>query len=487
MKSAQVLAGYSLGGADLLRRAMGKKKPAEMAKQRDTFVEGARENGISDEKALEIFGLIEQFAGYGFNKSHSAVYALLAYHTGWLKTHYPTEFLTSLMTNDASSTAKLVAYINDARGRGIRVRGPDVNVSEKSFTHGPGEIRFGLSAVKGLGDGAIDAILEGRAGGPFASLVDFCERIDARRANRSALESLALAGAFDALHPDAAAETEPPSLTVLGRRRAWLQASLEIALARGQQTRADREVGQSSLFDMLGSAEPEVHEVAPMEFRPLSVPELLRHEKQLLGNYVSGHPLDAYRETVARQCDASITELEDGEHQRSFRLAAMVVSVRYSMPKKEGDGKRATLIVEDLTGQAEMMVSARRLPEVEELLGSDEPMVVSGLMRVDRDDDGNPDRRYFVDGLVRLDGLRAEGANQVVLNLTPEFLASEKNASRLRTILAEHPGDCRVVLRWEVAGTPVRAALPEDVRVAPVDACLQEVERLVGEPCVRLR
>jgi DNA polymerase-3 subunit alpha len=488
MKSAQVLAGYSLGGADLLRRAMGKKKPSEMEKQRSLFVEGARAHDISEEKALEIFLLIEQFAGYGFNKSHSAVYAILAYHTGWLKTHYPTQFLTALMTSDASSTAKLVAYINDARGRGISVRGPDVNLSAKSFTHGDREIRFGLSAVKGLGDGAIDAILEARADGPFVSLVDFCERIDARRANRSSLDGLTLAGAFDCLHPDAAMDPSPPSVPALGRRRAWLRASLDGALARGQKTRADREVGQSSLFDLFGGTEEPSTTLTPEAgWEPFSVPELLRYEKRLLGNYVSGHPLDAYRDTIERRCDATAMELEDAEQQRSFQLAAVIVSTRILLPRNDGDQRRATVVVEDLTGQIELNISAKRLPEIEPMLDSDAPVVLSGRARVDRDDDGELTRRFYLDEMRPLDALRAATSSQVVLQLTAEFVSTPRDVVRLRDVLDGHPGDCGVVLQWEIGAAQMRASLPMQVRIAPVAECIDAIERIVGSPCVRLR
>ena len=306
MQIAQRLAGYTLGGADLLRRAMGKKKPEEMAKQKSFFVEGAKAKGVAEKDAEGIFGLLEYFAGYGFNKSHSAAYALITYQTAWLKAHYPVELLCAILTSDKERIEKVVRTIADARAMGVTVLPPDVNESDTDFkvvyTHPAGgkpirradkvkdalgpQIRFGLGAVRGLGGAALEAVFEARQDGPFRDLFDLASRVDAKRVNKAVFEALVQCGAFDG------------SLAERDVSRARAFASIDIALERSRAASRDRAAGQTTLFGLFDAA-PAQATAAPtagdyVESPPWDRRELLVRERQALGFYVSGHPLERY-------------------------------------------------------------------------------------------------------------------------------------------------------------------------------------------------
>ncbi len=313
MQIAQALSGYSLGGADLLRRAMGKKKPEEMAKQKGTFVDGAKANGVDQTEAESIFGLLEFFAGYGFNKSHSAAYALITYQTAYLKAHYPVELLCGIMTSDKEKIEKVVRTIADARAMGVTVLPPDVNESDTDFkvvyTHPAGnkrltrfdkvrdntgpQVRFGLGAVRGLGASALETVFEARAaGGHFVDLFDLASRVDAKRVNKGVFEALVTCGAFDA------------TLVKQGVSRARAFASIDIALERSRSASRDREAGQTNLFglfdaapkttDGTGKASSAGAGTTYSHCPPWDRREMLVREKQSLGFYVSGHPLERY-------------------------------------------------------------------------------------------------------------------------------------------------------------------------------------------------
>ena len=307
MQIAQKLAGYTLGGADLLRRAMGKKKPEEMAKQKSAFVDGAKANGVEEADADRIFALLEYFAGYGFNKSHSAAYALITYQTAWLKAHYPVELLCAILTSDKDRIDKVVRTIADSRAMGVTVLPPDVNESDTDFkvvythprgdkklrrgtkgpqdTFGP-EIRFGLGAVRGLGGAALEAVFEARQSGPFRDLFDLAARVDAKRVNKAVFEALVQCGAFDL------------TLEERGVSRARAFASVDIALERSRAASRDRAAGQTTLFGLFDAA-PQHASSAPtagdyVECEPWDRRDLLVRERQALGFYVSGHPLERY-------------------------------------------------------------------------------------------------------------------------------------------------------------------------------------------------
>src|SRR5690606_4488947 len=278
MQIAQVLAGYSLGGADLLRRAMGKKKPEEMAKERIKFETGAAERGVDANLASSIFDLMEKFAEYGFNKSHSAAYALVSYQTAWLKAHYPAEFMAAVLSSDMDNTDKVVGFLDEARAMGLEVLPPDVNASAYMFEAKAADtIRYGLGAVKGVGRGACEAIVEAReGGGAFADLLDFCKRVDSTRLNKRALEALVNAGALDGL----------------GRNRASLMLQLPEVLKATEQLAREREAGQVSLFGG-GGEEPALRIELP-EAGEWPLLQRLQGERETLGHYLSGHPVDPY-------------------------------------------------------------------------------------------------------------------------------------------------------------------------------------------------
>jgi len=340
MQAAQVLAGFTLGSADLLRRAMGKKKPEEMAKQRDIFVKGcASLNKIPAGKANQIFDLLEKFAGYGFNKSHAAAYAIVSYQTAYLKANYPVEFFCAMMTNDMADTAKLSLYINEARFMGIEVLPPNVNESQVYFAPAPCSaaspkqssangspqpentslaIRFGLAAIKGVGEVAVQAILKARSeGGKFQTLSNMCERVDGRSVSRKVLEALIKCGACDGL----------------GQTRATLFAQIDRTMARAASIIGDRQRGQSSLFGALEDRSSRMPEAIT------SLPEwpdhdLLANEKELLGFYVTGHPLNPYAHILKSYALATTATLAQVQNRGLTRIGGLISAVQNGISKK---------------------------------------------------------------------------------------------------------------------------------------------------------
>jgi DNA polymerase III, alpha subunit len=295
---AQVLANYSLGGADLLRRAMGKKKPEEMQKQREIFLKGTGERGIDAALAGSIFDLMEKFAGYGFNKSHSAAYALVSYQTAYLKTYYPAEFMAAVLSSDMDNTDKVVPLIEECRRMGLTVRPPDVNAGTLKFSGQAGEVIYGLGAIKGLGEGPIGALVEARTtGGPFTDLFDFCSRIESGRVNRRALEALIRAGAFDAL----------------GESRWVLMHALDDAIGQADQEARNEAIGME---DMFGLGEPVASTDPYAEYRNVTrwtERDVLKGEKETLGLYLTGHPIDWYRDDLKGLGAKPIEALERGK------------------------------------------------------------------------------------------------------------------------------------------------------------------------------
>ncbi len=321
MEIARVLANYTLGEADILRRAMGKKIPEVMAAQRERFLAGAQKNGIDLTKANHIFDLMDKFAGYGFNKSHSAAYALISYQTAYLKAHYPVEYMAALLNSLLNNTDQVVKLINECREKGIAVLPPDVNVSDLDFTVVEGKIRFGLGAVKNVGEGAIETILAARAkDGPFRSIFDFCERVDPSKVNRRVLEHLIKCGAFDSIHAD----------------RARVLAGMDQALERAQARQRDRSAGQLSLFDLLRATpqkarEPEIlPDVPSWDSRTL-----LNYEKESLGFYISGHPLDHYENQIRALCTADTQRVRERQDGAKVILCGLLTITKELVTKKE--------------------------------------------------------------------------------------------------------------------------------------------------------
>jgi DNA polymerase III subunit alpha len=521
MQIARDMAGYSLGGADLLRRAMGKKKPEEMAKQKTVFVEGATAKGYSRRDAEKVFDLMEKFADYGFNKSHSAAYALIAYQTAYLKAHFPVEFVCASLSADKDKSEKVVRTVAEARAMGITVLPPDVNESEMDFTvvydpalatqvkrradrpvslrgklrdpAGP-RIRFGLGAIKGVGGAALEAILEARkpaegesAEQPFVDLFDFCARVDLRRVTRAVIEALVQSGAFDAVHERC------------GVTRAQAFAGIESAIERGKKIGADRESGQTNLFGLLGGGESSAQATShtsgvfpPIE--PWDTQELLAREKQALGFYVSGHPLDRYADELRRFCSATIETLGSLSDGTQVAVGGAVEGYRERTTK--AGARMAFFALEDPSARVEVIVRPRVLEQegVRELLQAGEPVVVTGVVQFERERNGGGassederiEAKVILQEVTRLAEAFTQRAKQVRVRVQVDRVDRGKLQS-LRDTLERHPGTCPVTLelrcaeRWAVS-------LPDTgLRVCPSDALLASLERLFGEKVCELR
>ena len=471
MKIAQVVARYTLGGADLLRRAMGKKNAEAMAEQRAVFYEGAAENGVSKEKAKEIFDLMEQFAAYGFNKSHSAAYALISYHTAYLKTHFPTEFMAAMITSEVSNTDKVLKYVNACRDMDIEVLTPDVNISMRHFTvPEDGKIVFGMAGVKNVGDEAIREIVDSRAeGGPYTSMLDLCERVNLRKVTKRVLENLIKAGAMDCF--------EVP--------RAALMDGLDRVVAMAQKRAKDRDSGQMSLMGMAGMEMPSFPGLglAPdgPEIEEWPDDEKLRLEKESLGFFLSSHPLLTYRQELKRMNLVSLPEAADYPNETEVRTAAIVTGVKEIITKK-GD-KMAFLEIEDLTGNGELTVFPRSWPEIKELIARDEPLLLVTKVS-DRDagetprEEGTPKRAKLIAEEVRvLSEALGENTLPVVFDL-PAPVVERGELDRLKNVLARHPGHTEVHVWLKTDGFACKLALGPQYKVSPSREFWKDVEAL---------
>jgi DNA polymerase-3 subunit alpha len=463
MQIASVLAGYSLGEADILRRAMGKKKKEAMEAEQQRFVERAGARGIAPPTARKVFELMAYFAGYGFNKSHSAAYALVAYHTAWLKTHHPVHFLAALLTTEKANTDKLVQYIGECREMGVAVLPPDVNRSGLDFTVEGAAVRFGLSAIKNVGESAIGSILEARQRhGPYRSLHELCGVVDLRLVNKRVLEALVQSGALDSL----------------GARRSQLAAAIDTALELGQKQRSDREAGQGSLF-----GGEERGPVSPARLPDLPVwdePTRLAHEKATLGFYVTGHPLVGYRDLLERFASHRIDELRELGSGTTVAVAGIVGGLRRRKSKR-GEWW-ASLTVEDLDGSIEVLVFPQAYETCQALLEEGRPSLVSGRFEVDEDR-----RRVIAEAVCPLDELRERKADAVEVRLDADDLDDEL-VERLRGAVEANRGEARLFLQVARPGAYRLVALAESsYRVSPSPRLSQDLESVVGPNRVRYR
>ncbi len=510
MQMAQLLAGYTLGGADVLRRVMGKKKVEEMTEQRAIFVMGAREKGVSEEQALSIFQEIEGFASYGFNKSHSAAYALITYQTAYLKAHYPVEFFAAMLTADKDKIEKVVRMIAEARAWGVSVLPPDINMSQLDFTvvyrsqdgkgppRGPGrlrdrygpQIRFGLGAVRGLGSSALEAVLEARdRDGEFLDLFDFASRVDPKRVNKGVLEALVQCGACDV------------SLARMGVDRARALGAVDPALERGRSASRDRASGQTSLFglfgnggDAAGSDGASVHDYPHAESWDRA--ELLRREKQALGCYVSGHPLDRYGNKPARIGAIPTTELDNQEPWAAVSVAGMVEGYEEKRFRPNGNGgrnnaggsKAAFFELEDMRGRVRAKVRGERVDMYAPLLTSGEPVFVSGKISFPITDDASDEKEatLLVDEVVPL----LEAIKKATTGISIPLKSHEMQRPRLQALnhlLTAMPGACPVDIVIELPdGARVVMAL-EGRRVDLQDKVLGGLERVFPGCVAELR
>jgi DNA polymerase-3 subunit alpha len=426
MQAAQVLAGYTLGGADLLRRAMGKKKVEEMQKQRDTFVKGcAKTNNIPAAKANQVFDLLEKFAGYGFNKSHAAAYAIVAYQTAYLKANYPVEFLSAMMTNDMSDTKKLGDFITEARVMGIEVLPPDVNESQVVFAPARNGqvIRFGLAAIKGVGEIAVQSLLQARKdGGEFKSLAEMCERVDIRTVNRKVLEALIKSGACDCFR-----ET-----------RATLFAQIDRTLSRAAGIIQDRQRGQSSMFGMLEE------KLAPMPESISKLPEwpqheLLAAEKELLGFYVTGHPLTPFASILEKYTLANTTTLAQLPYRALTRIGGLVAAVQQGVSKKSNK-PYAMLTLEDLQGSVQVLCMNENYDKYRELF-----LVNKALLVIGEVNNGEDKPKLFPQEIMPLEEAPRKYTKQVHFRLHTARLAPE-NMESIQELVSAHRGRCPLFL-----------------------------------------
>jgi DNA polymerase-3 subunit alpha len=423
MEIARVLAGYSLGAADLLRRAMDKKIPAEMDKHKEIFlngdkklgIPGAIKKGVAPKKAEKVFDLMAYFAGYGFNKSHSAAYALIAYQTAYLKAHYPVAFTAALISSDMDNTDKVVQYISECREQGIEILPPDVNESFNDFTAVENKIRFGLAAVKNVGEGAIEEILKSREqDGPFTSIFEFCERVELKKVNKRVVEGLIKCGAFDST----------------GANRAQLMSVYERAMEMAQKTQRDRELGQGSLFGMGQETGTflESERVIP-EIKEWHENQLLRHEKESLGFYISGHPLARCTGEIRKFTNADTSRMKEMNENTEVSFCGVISATKKKVTRK-GD-KMAVLTVEDLQGIVEVLVFPKVYERAHEIVESDLPVLVKG--RLKKDEKGVS---IISEEISLLKDIREREASRVDIRLTSTGL-DDDHLKQIRNVLSQ--------------------------------------------------
>jgi DNA polymerase-3 subunit alpha len=477
MQISRSLAGYSLGQADLLRRAMGKKDDKEMSRQKSLFLEGAKQNKLDPKKAEAIFDLMHKFAEYGFNKSHSAAYALIAYQTAYLKAHYPVEFMAALLTCDMDNTDKVVKNISDCREQGIEVFPPDINASGLSFTVVGTSMRFGLGAVKNVGAGAIEAILEARKEGPFKGLYDFCERVDLRKVNKRVIESLIKCGAFDSTGATRSAQIGGlEAATNFGLKIQEEKASAQVSLFGAEEVSRGSATGGMKLPNT-----PEWHDK-----------EKLAYEKEALGFLITGHPLDRYIDDIKRLTNtdiATMVEMADGSE---VRICGIVAAFK-EITTKKGD-RMGFVTIEDLTGSVEITVFSDIYATTSSLLKSDDPLLVIGKLEkgekgckvlIMKGGEENNGRKFQRDrgpagDIKLLAEARAQTTRKVSFILRMNDVPPTQ-MPLLKEVIERHPGTVPAYLQFQIPGRS-RASMPltAAMNVAASDDLRLEVERLLG-------
>jgi DNA polymerase-3 subunit alpha len=477
MRVARDLAGFTMGEADLLRKAMGKKDPKVMAKMRERFEKGGVERGLAAKKATKIFDLMEYFAGYGFNKSHSTTYALLAYQTAYLKANYPPHFMAALLTIESQNTEKLAFYLGECRDLAVTVLAPDVNVSGLAFTVADGGVRFGLGAIKNVGESAIQSMLACRKERKRIDSLDaLCEDVDLRLVNKRVLESLVKAGALDSLHADDAAWSAQP----VAVRRARLHAAIDGSLEQGSRRQADKAQGQSLLFGGDAADEP-----APAQTLPMAVAwteeVLLRGEKEALGLYLSGYPLARYEAVLNAAGARSSAQLAEVQGEGS--MGGLVSGCRFVKTRK-GD-RMAVFMLEDQQGSVEVVVYPEPFREHASLIENDRMLLVTGKVEVD---DDRPKIRATT--LIDVRTVAERQVKEVCVNLRlPQHGLTVLRA--LQDVLAQYRGDKRVQFEIRVrrsgAGSPLLMKADPQVRVRPSDELFTAVEQICGQGSVVFR
>ncbi|HAA96523.1 MAG TPA: DNA polymerase III subunit alpha, partial [Alteromonas macleodii] len=466
MQIAQEMAGYSLGGADLLRRAMGKKKPEEMAKQRGTFAEGAKGNNIDPDLAMKIFDLVEKFAGYGFNKSHSAAYALVSYQTLWLKVHYPAEFMAAVMSADMDNTDKIVTLVDECERMGIEILPPDLNAGKYKFTvDSEGRIVYGIGAIKGVGEGPIEAIIEAReTQGAFKDLFDFCAKIDIKRVNKRVLEKLVLAGAMDNLGP----------------HRASLMASLPEALAAAGQHAKAESFGQSDMFGLL-TTEPEDVKQAFADVPEWPEKVWLEGEKDTLGLYLTGHPINQYAEELRYYTDGRLVDLKPTNKDQMASAVGLVLGVRVMTNKR---GRRwAIVTLDDKSARIDVRFFPDMYEQFESVLETDRILLIKGQVSFDDFSGGNTITARDVMDIVQA---REKNARALALNIDTQLLEPKKMSQMQSYPQAFNGGSCPVQLAVTHPDAEVILACGARWYVTPEDQLLHDLKQCLGDKAVSI-
>ncbi|MCP4747341.1 MAG: DNA polymerase III subunit alpha [Desulfobacteraceae bacterium] len=463
MKIASSLANYSMAEADGLRKAMGKKIASMMAEQRERFVKGAVENNIAQEKAKALFDLMEKFGGYGFNKSHSAAYALISFQTGYLKAHYPVEFIAALLTSEINSIDGVVKYINECRTHNIEVLPPDINTSEIVFSVIDGIICFGLVAVKNVGEGAIEAIIEERLeNGKFNTFFEFCERVDLRKVNKRVLENLITCGAFDSM----------------GHSRSQLMAVLEEALDYGQKVQRERCDPQMGLFEEDETCTLSISVPSMSNIQQWDQKERLTREKEALGFYISGHPLAQYKNVITKFTNVdtiSINETEDG---KLIRIGGIVAAKRIIRTKKED--LMAFVQLEDMSSVVEIVVFPKVYKDYNELLDEDAAILIQG--KVQKEEKGI---KILADSIIKMENAESQWISTVRFNIDAKR-TNRESLVRLREIVQRHSGDCKAVVHLKLEDNiETIISMNETFAIKPGNRLTREVNGLFGYPVVQ--
>ncbi len=474
MQIAQLLAGYTLGGADLLRRAMGKKKPEEMAKQREIFVTGATERGVTKSTATRIFDLMEKFAGYGFNKSHSAAYAVLAYQTAYLKAHYPAAFMAAVMSADLGHTDRLVTLKDDCRKQNLTILPPSVNTSSYAFDVADEQtVVYGLGAIKGVGRATVEAVIDEReARGSYSSLSEFCRRIDHDKLNRRALEAMIKAGAMDDF----------------GQTRCGLMREVDDALASADQQARAAAAGQNDMFGH-GESEEKSAQQKPMQIAEWRERDRLNFEREALGLYLTGHPFEAVRQDAKFFVDGRLIDIlsepapQAPRGQRDYSQSRREVSVAGLIVELRRRGNRLSVVLDDDTARMEIGFFGETYEEFRDLLSKDEIVVISGPLRYD---DFRGSWSVNAKTVTQIDRVIESRAQGLLLSLTPNG-EGKKLLNELHDVLLPHrEGRCDVAVQYIGEKAAARLDLGPEWSVKPCRELRDKLQELLGSQNVRL-
>ena len=460
MQIAQILAGYSLGGADMLRRAMGKKKLEVMQEQRLTFSDGAEKQGVDPVLANQIFDLMEKFAEYGFNKSHSAAYAMVSFQTAWLKTHYPAEFMAAVMSADMDNTDKIVTFVDDCYSNKIKIIPPDVNRGHYRFTVLDNkQIVYGIGAIKGVGEGAIESIVLERENGPYKNLYDFCNRIDLKKTNKRVLDALIKSGAMD----------------IFGQSRSVLNATLEDAIKCAEQRSRDAELGQNDLFGGPVSGSEDESEIQYVEVRDWSEEHKLMCEKETLGLFLTGHPIDRFLKELKSFTSCRLKHVQPTPRGRSIIVAGLVIGIR--MIRTKSGGHMAILSLDDRSGRLEAMLYLEAYEQFSHLLEKDKVLIIEGEVSFDDFNDG---LKMTVRQVMDMPKARERFSKGIEIQVNKKHIKGEFSEQLSRSLEPYSDGDCPVTLIYNNDKAKGVIRFSDDWRISATDDLLYRLKDLPG-------